>query len=243
MLRLTRAVRILLISFLGCFILQQTVDRFLGGNLLAWLALVPEGAVLQFRFWQVATYSFLHGDVAHLFFNGLMLFFVGPEIESTWGSVRFLRFYFGSVVIAGVAFLLMQFAVAGQLHQPLVGASGGIYGLLTAYAVLFGERQILFMMMIPMKAKQFVWILAGMSFMTTVFSPGGSALTGVAHLGGMAGGFVLLLFEARFLRRRKAREAKKKSHLRLVVNNRRSSDNDWDDGPGGTPPTGSTGWN
>lgn len=220
--RLTRVVKILLVANVATFIIQQSVDRFMGGNLLGWLALIPSGVVMNFRVWQLGTYAFLHADVLHLFLNMVMLAFTGPELEAQWGVRRFVRFYLFCLLIAGLAYLAIQL-MFGDLHSPMVGASGAIYGLLTAYGILFGERTVLFMMVMPMKAKHFVWLLAAMNFMTTVFSPGG-ALSGVAHLGGMAGGFGLLLFDAHWSRRRRESAARKAaervtSHLKLVVDN------------------------
>lgn len=240
-LRLTRTVKWLLIANVALFIIQQTVDRFMGGNLLGWLGLVPGAFVMQFRVWQLFTYPFLHGDVMHLFFNMLMLVFIGSEIEAVWGRNRFLRFYFLCSSVAGLAYLFMQFFVTGGLQVPMVGASGAIYGLLMAYGLLFGERVLLFMLLFPMKAKHFIWILAGVEFLTSLYSPGGG-LSSVAHLGGMLTGFLYVwgraYWNARrrmrgmmdrkpFLRTGRRKKKRDSTHLRLVVNR---EDED-DDGP------------
>jgi membrane associated rhomboid family serine protease len=117
------------------------------------------------------------------------------------------------------------------LHTPMVGASGAIYGLLMAYGLMFGERQLLFMMVFPMKAKYFVWILAGIELMTTVFSRQGG-LASAAHLGGMLAGFGYLWGRATYaIAQRKRKEAAGKpkprrrpnspKHLKLVINNQK----------------------
>jgi membrane associated rhomboid family serine protease len=230
--RLTRAVKVLLVSCLATFLVQQTIDRFFGGNLLGWLGLVPSSFVFGFRFWQLFTYAFLHADVMHLFLNGLMLAFIGGEIEALWGTRRFLVFYFSCTSAAAVLYLILHGIVAGGAgdRSPLVGASGGIYGLLVAYGILFAERQLLFMMAFPMKAKHFVLLLVALELMTTVFSPvPGSALSGLAHLGGLAGGFIFLAVQARIRKARRAsgsrsgggntdpsRRSRKTSHLKLI---------------------------
>lgn len=242
--RLTPFVKWMLIACAAFFVVQQTSDQFLGGNLLEWLALVPAGFALQHRFWQLITYAFLHGDVVHLVLNMMMLVFIGSEIEALWGMRRFASFYFFCTTIAGGAYLMLQMFVLGPdaLHLPMVGASGAIYGLLMAYGLLFGERSLLFMMLFPMKAKHFVWVLAGIEFFTTVFS-GRGGLSGIAHLGGMLGGLVYLWAWARLRVSARPRGAeartrrswnplsKKKSasHLKLVI------DNDHKKGP--KPPT------
>jgi membrane associated rhomboid family serine protease len=246
--RLTQAVKTLLIIQLVMFLVQHTGDQFLGTHLTAWLGLVPSMVRDHFAFWQLATYPFLHGDVMHLFFNMMMMAFIGSELEALWGSVGFLRYYFFCAVSSGIFYLILQL---GILHgfgvsAPLLGPSGAIYGLLTAYGILFGERVLLFMMLFPMKAKHFVLVLALIELMTTFYSPGGAA-TGVALLGGMIGGFLYLWAQAKILSARRrsgspgslfgsGRAKKKKSkHLKLIVNNNRhlgSSDDSSDRGSG-----------
>ena len=106
--RLTPAVKALLIACFAAFIVQHTVDQFFNGDLLGWLALVPSGFVVDHRFWQLFTYPFLHGDVMHLFLNLMMLAFIGGELEGVWGTARFLRFFFLCTTSAGILYLLLQ---------------------------------------------------------------------------------------------------------------------------------------
>lgn len=239
--RITPVVKILLIACFAGFIVQQSADQFLGGHLLSWFGLIPAEFVLHFKFWQVITYSFLHADVTHLVLNLMMLAFIGGEIEARWGMWKFVRYYFACVVAAGFFYVFLQFVVWGQegLAQPMVGASGGIYGLLMAYGLMFAERQLLFMMLFPMKAKHFVWILVGVEFMTTLFS-GRGGLGSAAHLGGMFAGFGYLWFRAYYQRAQRqwteqkqmrnaqktadkrsdrVRQAGKQGKLKLVVDN------------------------
>ena len=231
-LRITPTIKILLITLFASFVIERTADIYLGGDLVSWFALVPKRVVLDFAVWQLVTYSFLHADVMHLFLNLLLLVFVGSELETLWGRKRFLRFFFFCVVSGGAAYLLMTAFATSRMHVPMVGASAGIYGLLVAYGILFSERVLLFMMLFPMKAKQFVWILALVEFMTSFFSPSGG-LSSVAHLGGMAGGFFYLWGFAWFARRKRQmaeghlQKQRDKRHLKLVVGR-----GDRDDDPG-----------
>jgi membrane associated rhomboid family serine protease len=225
--RLTRAVKVLAIACFALFLIQQTWDQFFGGNVAGVLGLVPSGFILQHRLWQILTYSFLHADVTHLFLNLMMLVFIGGEIEALWGTPKFVRYYLICTTGAGAIYLLLQGLKGGEgLYTPMVGASGGIYGLLVAYGLLFAERTLLFMMLFPMKAKHFVWILVLVELFTTVFS-GQRGLSGVAHLGGMISGFATLWVWASLQIRRKRAQAggagagrkkggKKGNHLRLV---------------------------
>lgn len=246
--RWTPAVRALVIACVSLFILQQTIDRFFGGNLLSWLALIPRETVMQFKFWQVGTYLFVHHDVFHVLLNMLMLFFTGVELETLWGTKKFLIYYFFCGVFAGLAYLILQVLSTNDLAlgTPMVGASGAIYGLLLAYGMFFGERVLLFMMIFPMKARHFVWVLAGVEFLTGLFASRGSALSSVAHLGGMLGGLVYLRGWA--LLRAQARQGERKersksaqkgkgSHLRLVVGASSSKDGEKSSNDDDTPKT------
>jgi len=245
--RLTPAVKFFLISCVALFVIQQTGDRFLGTSLQSWLALVPSGFVLSFKFWQIFTYVFLHGDVSHLVLNLLMLVFVGGELEVLWGTKRFLKYFFTCSTAAGLLYLFFQLVIWRDtgLNTPMVGASGGIYGLLIAYGLIYSERTLLFMMIFPMKARHFVLVLAAVEFFSTVFSTGaGGVLSGIAHLGGMAAGFVSLWLKASAKLKLKGKNSPLKkrtqsSHLKLVVNQSKSGgrpDNEDDDGGSGNPP-------
>jgi membrane associated rhomboid family serine protease len=120
----------------------------------------------------------------------------------------------------------------------MVGASGAIYGCLMAYGLLFGERVLLFMMLFPMKAKHFIWVLAGVEFLSTVFS-GRGGLSSAAHIGGMLAGVGYLWFTRnRAGSRPKARAPaagrkfalpSKKKHLKLIVDNDSDDDRDPND--------------
>lgn len=238
--RLTRAVKVLLFAQLGIFILQNVVDQFLGGNLLGIFALTPSSFVLHGYLWQIVTYAFFHADVLHILLNLLMLVFIGGELEASWGTRRFTVYYFFCAIFSGLCYLLIQllFPAGGGLNTPMVGSSGAIYGLLIAYGILFGERVMLFMMLFPMKAKQFVWILAAVEFFTAVFSRK-SGLSSVAHLGGMLGGFLFLLGLARWKKRASnpRRNASKKQarsgHLKLIINNAKNKDSEREDSGSG----------
>jgi membrane associated rhomboid family serine protease len=249
--RLTPAVKALLIACFAGFVIQHTADQFFGTHLLSIFGLVPSAFILNFHIWQIVTYVFLHGDVMHLFLNLMMIAFIGGELEGAWGTKRFVRFFFFCTTMGGLLYLFLQIFLwkGDALHVPMVGASGGIYGLLMAYGLIFGERVLLFMLLFPMKAKYFVWILAGVELMSTVFS-GGNKLSGIAHLGGMAAGFGYLWGRATYAvwKRRRleapagrfSKPAKKKKiqpqHLKLVINNKNrvqleSTEDDSDDKP------------
>ena len=166
------------------------IDYFLGPAFTRVFALWPLGGF--FMPWQLVSYSFLHGSVTHLFFNMLGLWMFGAELERLWGPKRFTQFYFASVLTAGLAQLLMAALTGSQ--NPTVGASGGLFGLLLAFGMMFPNRTIVPLFPpIPMKAKVFVAIFGGLELFFGVTG----TMQGVAHfahLGGMLGGFLMIRY-------------------------------------------------
>ena len=166
------------------------VDLFLGPWFTQLFALWPLGH--GFLPWQVVSYAFLHGSMGHLFFNMLGLWMFGAELERVWGARRFIQFYAASVLAAAAAQVLVNLLL-GSVY-PTVGASGGLFGLLLAYGMMFPNRTIMPLFPpIPMKAKFFVALYGGLELILGVT---GSA-TGVAHfahLGGMLGGYLMIRY-------------------------------------------------
>ncbi|HXE91557.1 MAG TPA: rhomboid family intramembrane serine protease, partial [Terriglobales bacterium] len=122
--------------------------------------LVP-GLVVKGWLWQLVTYSFLHGDFFHLLYNMLILWMFGTDLELAWGRRRFLDLYFLSLTGAAVVTVLMALAgVLVSMTGPTIGASGGVYGILGAFAVVYGDRRIIILPFpIPLKARYWVGFL------------------------------------------------------------------------------------
>jgi len=158
----------------------------------------PAGLAPSFMPWQLLSYGFMHdpGNIAHLAFNMLALVMFGAPLEYTWGERRFLTYYLVCVVGAGLCQLLVgSMAVAqGQDPYATVGASGGVFGLLLAYGMLFpNQRVMLLFPPIPMKARTLV-ILYGvfeLGLGLTGLQPG---VAHFAHLGGMLFGWLLIRY-------------------------------------------------
>src|SRR5258706_9847248 len=102
----------------------------------------PGGFESRFEPWQLVTYSFLHGNLAHIFFNMFALYMFGGEIERLFGSRFYALYYFASVVSAAICHLVVT-AAMGTAPVPIVGAPGGIYGLLLAFGIYFPHRRVL----------------------------------------------------------------------------------------------------
>ena len=167
--------------------------------LLRWLALwplgIPDGpGYPQFWPWQLVGYAFLHGGFSHLLFNMFALWMFGVQIEHEWGSRRFAIYYFVCVIGAGLAQLVVASLAlqSGDLY-PTVGASGGVFGILLAFGMMFPDRPIYLYFLVPIKAK---WFVIGYGLIT-LFSgvwDTQSNIAHFAHLGGMVFGFLLIQF-------------------------------------------------
>ena len=112
------------------------------------MALVPALALFGLRFWQVLPYMFLHIGVMNAVWNMLTIWLFGAELERTWGTQKFIRYYVSCGVIAGLAVILVTYAF-GSPGSMIVSANGAIYGILAAYAVVFPDNTLLFGFLIP----------------------------------------------------------------------------------------------
>jgi membrane associated rhomboid family serine protease len=153
--------------------------------------LAPElGTAVGFRPWQLVTYAFLHGGFTHLFLNMFALWMFGRDCEAVLGSRRFLAMYAAAVLTAA----LVQLAVASASGDayPTVGASGGVFGVLLAFGMLFPRRRVLLLIPpIPMPAWLFVTLYGVIELASGVLGTA-AGVAHFAHLGGMAGAYLLL---------------------------------------------------
>jgi membrane associated rhomboid family serine protease len=180
--------RALLIANVAVYLLQMLT----GDALLIHFALWPLGApppgyadLPGFEPWQLVTYSFLHGGFTHIAFNMLALWMFGGPIERLFGSREFALYYFVCVIGAAVAQLLVAAYWSGG-YYPTLGASGGIFGLLLAYGMMYPHARILLLFPpIPMPAWLFVIGYGALElFLGITGTQAGDAH--FAHLGGMA---------------------------------------------------------
>lgn len=185
-----------------------TIRLILANVVIFILSSAAPGVRAQFAFvpaeildypWTLITYMFLHADMFHLLFNMLGLFFFGPRLELEMGGRDFLLLYF----IAGMSGALLSSITP---HTPIIGASGGVYGVFLAFARFWPREQILIWGIIPVEARTLVIIMTAMSVWGG-FSGGGNTAHW-AHLGGFVGGYLYLV-----LRDRKARARR----LKFVV--------------------------
>jgi membrane associated rhomboid family serine protease len=179
----TRALIVInVLVFLGEFVT--------GGSVTSSLALWPLGP--QFMPWQLLTYAFVHASVPHLVFNMFGVYMFGSDLERVWGPRRYVAYYLACALSAAASQLLVA-GLTGA-YYPTVGASGAIFGLLLAYAMLFPNRTIIPLIPpIPMRAPVFVAVYGGLELLLGVTGTQ-AGVAHFAHLGGMAGGFVLMRF-------------------------------------------------
>ena len=183
--------RLLLIINVTVYLLQQVF----GDLLIIWFALWPFHTPASFGAgflpWQVITYGFLHGGLIHIGFNMLALYMFGGQIEQVFGSRRFLIYFLGCVFAAALTQLAMS-AFSGGPALPTVGASGGVFGLLLAYGLIFPKRMVLLIFPpIPMPAWLFV-TLYGLVELYLGVTGTQAGVAHFAHLGGMLGGYLLI---------------------------------------------------
>jgi membrane associated rhomboid family serine protease len=190
------ATQALLIANVIVFLLEAAGFAWL----FAWFALWPPGSSALgapgFEPWQLVTYSFLHGNMAHIFFNMLALYMFGSDIERLFGSRFFVAYYFAAVVAAALCHLIVT-ALLGSPPYPTVGASGGVYGLLLAYGLYFPNRQLMLLIPpIPMRARTFVIVFAVIELVLGVTGTA-AGIAHFAHLGGMLGGWLMIEYRRR----------------------------------------------
>lgn len=161
---------------------------------LAHLALWPPGSGGVFHPVQLVTYSLLHGSLLHLGFNVFALWMFGRALEARWGAPRFLATWLLSVIVAAMT----QFVVNGYLMPatgPVIGASGGVFGLLAAYALYFPNRALtlVFLPVVRIPARVFVagYALVELALGVTQTAAG---IAHFAHLGGLFGGWLAVQY-------------------------------------------------
>jgi len=171
-----------------------------GDALLARFALWPPGrffvpelhAIVGFQWWQLVTYAFLHAGFAHLFLNMLALRIFGRDVEGTLGAARYLTLYFVAVLSAAVAQLLVVSTIGSGAPYPTIGASGGVFGVLLAFGVLYPRRIVtLLFPPIPMPAWLFVTLYGALEMVEGVLGTE-AGVAHFAHVGGMVGAWLLL---------------------------------------------------
>ena len=194
--RAGKAVKALLIINVVVFVLQMVLDqpreiygRYRFGVLSAWLGATPEG---YWQIWRYVTFQFLHGTegIWHIAMNMLGLYMLGTPLEQKWGSRQFVKFYLICGIVGGLAYVVIGHVVGKGMDVPIIGASGGVYGVVLACAVLFPQFRLIFFLF-PVPIRVAAMIIFGGMFLVILSSVskgqyGPRFWSDVAHMGGAA---------------------------------------------------------
>ena len=176
-------LKLLLIANVAVYLLQMFG---LNDILMSLFAAQVPGGFGTFYPWQIVTYMFLHGGFLHIGFNMLMLWMFGRELEWTWGRRKFLQYYFFCGIGAGICIIVLGL-LSGD-PRPTIGASGAIYGVFLASAMLWPDREVLIYFLFPIKMKYLVALLGAFALFGS-FNSGGT-ISNIGHLGGLLAGYV-----------------------------------------------------
>jgi membrane associated rhomboid family serine protease len=206
----TPAIRNIILACTGIFVVELVLRLFAPGALgfvLREFGVIPYAVTHKFRLWQPVTYLFLHSptDLLHLLVNMLFLWMFGCDLERSWGRQRMYNYFFLTGIGAALINILVKSLIDPQgvrYPLPTIGASGAIYGILLASAILFPDRRIWlipFPVTIPMKI--YVLGAGAIEFFSTLGSTGDN-VSHVTHLGGMLVGYLYLRRGSWFFRAR-----------------------------------------
>lgn len=159
-------------------------------NLDIYLSLFDIGSP-YFKPHQLITHMFMHADESHIFFNMFGLYMFGSILENVWGAKRFLNFY----LLCGLGAALLQLGIDyyNNSNSVMLGASGAIFGLLAAFAMMFPNTMLHIYFMFPIKAKYFVLIYAAAELFMGISPTQQDGIAHFAHLGGAAVGAIIVL--------------------------------------------------
>lgn len=179
---------IVIINFL-VFIVQQLEYDYIIMHLALWDLNSP-----NFRPFQFFTYMFLHGNFYHILFNLLAFASFGPALENYWGGKKYLFFYIATGIGAGFIFGVVNYYYL-EPAGVMLGASGALYGILMAYGMVFPENEMMLLFPpVPIKAKYMVFLMGGLTY----YLDSSGHVAHLAHFGGAAVGFIIIMFWRRF---------------------------------------------
>jgi membrane associated rhomboid family serine protease len=193
---LSKVNKIVLIATGVCFLLGAILKAIGAFSLVGFLGL-SGGGLFSGMVWQLFTYPFVETQLLSFLFNGLLVWFVGSELENLWGSRIYLRFLILVTLSVGILFCsvgLLFFFGTSVYYSPVHGLNGINFALLIAYALLYPDRHLSMMMIFPMRARTFCWILVGIEAYMAIFS---SYLTAWAHLLAMGVSYLIIHFQSR----------------------------------------------
>lgn len=211
--------KVLIAVMVGAFVLSSILQTQ-GISLAYWLGLSLNG-LSNGLIYQLVSFPLIEHNLFSVLFSGLIMWFIGSELEWSWGMRRYIYFLL-SCLAAGALFFLTVAAGFSVLSAPLSGMSGVASGLCIAYAVLYPDRIFTFMLLFPMRARYFCLILAALSLYNGFFSPARAGAWG--QIGMMLGAFLWVAWQigllkqtwGQFQKKSPRKRTAQNSHLRLV---------------------------
>ena len=186
----TDAIKILVSVNFGIYILQSVSGK--EDVFFRLFGLVPSTFMSDLMLWQPFTYMFFHAPfyssvgISHILLNMLGLWVFGRELEQAWGKTKFLRYYF----ITGIGSGLITYFFQMGSDNPVIGASGAVYGILLAYGISYPNRMLYIWGLIPVRSMWLVIIMGSIAFFGLLGNADG--ISHVTHISGMLIGYVLL---------------------------------------------------
>tara|TARA_Y100001970_G_C14208647_1_gene845571 strand:+ start:1527 stop:2363 length:837 start_codon:yes stop_codon:yes gene_type:complete len=182
--------------------------------------LVPQLVWEEYKIWQLFTYQFIHGSFLHVFFNMLILWMFGQDLEKEWGKKEFLFFYF----ICGIGSGIITIIFGLNSFVPVVGASGAIYGVLVAFGCVYPNRVVYLYGLLPIKVKYMILGLGLVSFFASIYS-NNSNISHITHLSGMVIGLLLIYYNITFSKIKfwyfKRKNISTKTHPNYIKNHKK----------------------
>ncbi len=187
---LPSALRVILLLNAVIFVLQAVIAAFGGGALVSGIfsvfGFIPEWQIALLQPWRLVTYMFLHGSVLHVAFNMLWLWWMGRPVEQQLGPRNFLVIYFGS----GIGGALINLVFSPFLTATVtIGASGAVFGMMVAFAMLFPRIPIMLLFFPPIEAR---FLVAGLIAIDLLFISSADNVARIVHLGGALWGYILI---------------------------------------------------
>jgi membrane associated rhomboid family serine protease len=217
---LTKINKIILITT-AVFFLVHSIFNAVGAFDILYLFGLSTQKLMHGHLWQLITYPFMETQLMSFLFNGLLIWFVGSELEGLWGQKVYLRFLLIVVCGVGIIFsavnVLFFFGTTASYSAPLFGLTGVNFALLIAYSMLYPDRQLSMMMIFPMRARTFCWVLIGIEAYMAIFS---GLITAWAHLLAMGISYLVIRFQTKPLIRKMLNstfQPKKQSKNHLYV--------------------------
>ena len=190
---MTKVNKIIIITMVAVFVLNTILTKTSGISLIPLLSL-SVGGVKSGLVYQFLTYPFIESGLMGVIFEGLLIWFIGSELEQKWGQKFYIKFLLVAVLTSGPFYFIVGSVFPSMGAYPLMGLTSFTYALLMAYAIIYSERQLTFMLLFPMKAKYFCMLLAGIQLYMGLTS--GAGATSLSHLVAMGGAFVFLQYKS-----------------------------------------------